>query len=92
MILSQGYGIQETNNPREVGSAECTDRPFMSISMDAKTVNVMEKSQDNESIEGISGPEELEDEVFLGYFATEDNSNKEADTSASTIGSNASCQ
>ena len=37
-----------------------------------KTLNAVVRSRDNESIEEISDPEKLKDEVFLGYFATND--------------------
>ena len=75
-ILGQCYGIRGANSPREVGSTKSAHWPFMSIFMDAKAANVMKQSQDSESIEESSGPEELEDEVFLGYFATGDNGNE----------------
>ena len=74
--MSQGYGTQEVNDPRDVGNAKGTHQPYMGISVDAKAVNAMEHSQDSYSIEKISGPEELEDEVFLGYFAVDNEGKK----------------
>ena len=61
MIVNQSHGILKASDPRDVGNAK---------------IDVIKQSQESESIEGISGSEELDDEVFLGYFAVDSDGKK----------------
>ena len=80
MILSQSYDAKKEGSSKVVQTGlnvvldtYCSVR---SATTNFIMLNANDRSRDSESIEGISGPEELEDEVFLGYFSVDYDGNK----------------
>ena len=61
MNMSQSRGGQVANDLNDVGNVK---------------LNVFEQSRDSESIENLSGPEDLEDEEFQGYYAVDPDGKK----------------
>ena len=74
-ILSPRFDAKGVDNSSEVNCFRDTYCSAWSATTNFKMLKAIDWSQDSESIEGISGLEELEDEVLLGYFATEGDGN-----------------
>ena len=68
-ILNQGFDTLGVDNSVEASRVKDTHRSVRSATTNIKMLNASDWSQDSASIERVSGPEELEDDVFLGYFA-----------------------
>ena len=78
MILIQGYDVQGAGagNSCETRSGKDFYRPSINLASEFETPDTKDRSQDSESIEEVWGPEELEDEVFLGYFTVDSDGKK----------------
>ena len=75
-ILSQSFDAKGVESSGEIDCIRDTYCSVRSATTNFKTLNANDWSRESESIEGIAGREELEDEVFLGYFATDGDGNE----------------
>ena len=75
-ILSQFFDPKEKGSSKEVDCVRDTYCSARSATTNFKLLNARGWSHESESIERVSDPEEMEDEVFMGYFAVNGDGNE----------------